>query len=53
MLLYTQEFSAVGELLGDLHQMYLYIDGAFLKGDGARVSVWDDAQSELIGVGQR
>lgn len=41
MLLYAEKFPAAGELLGDLHQLYVYIDGAFVKGDGARVSVWD------------
>jgi hypothetical protein len=53
MLRYAQESLAVGEQPDDLQEVYLYTDHAFLEGDVARVSAWDDAQSELTGVGQR
>lgn len=41
MRLYAEKFPAASELLRDLNQHYVYIDGAFLKADEARVSVWD------------
>jgi branched-chain amino acid aminotransferase len=39
--LYREKFHSTSELVGDLYNLYAYIDGVFVKGDDVKVSIWD------------